>query len=226
MGISLAEACHVQCVDADMLYVDPASFTINSNILVKTVTAPFRFLANLVGSNEDLQSLAFVAGSDTFDGDTRAKLDTLVDALEQRPALGVLVRGSIDPHADLHKLREQALQQQLLADGLAADDLAARNAEWEAALVTRYSAMDSLPSDSETTDVAPVAEEIPVETLREAILATIQIPRETLDALVGARAAAVKRYLVNEGGIAADRLSVSGRAEESALAGAVLDVST
>lgn len=196
------------------------------NILTKTVTAPFRFLANLVGSDEDLQKMAFVPGSDIVDDDTRLKLDSLAGALEQRPALRVLIRGSIDPQADFRALQEQMLEQLLLADGLTDDDLASRNAEWETAIAARYNAVASGDSAVEPGDATSIAEDTSTETMREAVLSTIRIPREALDALVSARAARVKRYLVNEGGIAADRLTVGGRAEAGTLAGAVLDVAT
>ncbi|TCO78400.1 DUF748 domain-containing protein [Chromatocurvus halotolerans] len=196
------------------------------NVLTKTVTAPFRFLANLVGSDQDLQTLAFVAGTDSFNDETRAKLDSLADALEQRPALGVLVRGSTDPQADLPALREQALRQQLLADGLSEDDLVAQNAAWKAALAARYQAMDEIAAEGNSGEETPAAEDLPAETLRRAILAAVGIPTETVETLIRSRAATVKRYLVTECGIAADRLTISGRAEERMLAGAVLDVST
>ncbi|MFN2327331.1 MAG: DUF748 domain-containing protein [Chromatocurvus sp.] len=197
------------------------------NILTKTVTAPFRFLANLVGSGENLQEMAFAPGSAILEGDTRSKLNSLADALEQRPALSVLVRGSIDPQADVRVLQEQALEQQLLADGLTADALASRNAEWEAALRARYAAVhDDVSAGQQPEDAAPETEEPSTDAMRETVLAAIRISRQTLEALVRARAAEVKRYLVNEGGIAADRLTVSASADDGTLAGAVLDVST
>lgn len=196
------------------------------NVLTKTVTAPFRLLANLVGSDQDLQTLAFVVGTDSFDDETGSKLDSLADALEQRPALGVLVRGSTYPQADLPALREQVLQQQLLDDGLTADDLAAQNAAWEAALAARYKAMDRIVAEGSPGEETPAAEDLPAKTLRQEILAAVDIPTETVDTLVRSRAAAVKRYLVNECGIAADRLTIGGRAGEGMVAGAVLNVST
>jgi len=195
------------------------------NILTKAVTAPFRFLANLVGSDQDLQTLAFVAGTDRFNDDTRSKLDSLADALKQRPALGVLVRGSTYLQADAPVLRQQVLQQQLLAEGLSEDDLAARNAAWKAALAARYSALDRSAADGNAGQESPAAEDLPAETLRQAILANIEISTQTINTLARSRAAAVKRYLVSERGIAADRLTIGGRTDEEMLAGAVLDVS-
>lgn len=203
------------------------------NVLTKVVTSPFRFLANLVGSEDDLQTMAFTAGADTFGDETRSKLGSLAQALEQRPSLNVLVRGSVDPQEDLPALRKQALEQQLLTEGnLTTDSLRSRNAAWEAALAARYAAV-IMPDAAETpADAAADADadtpdqaEVPPEEMEQALLERIDIPPQTLDALVRTRAAAVKRHLVNEGGIAADRVTISGRAGDAQLAGAMLDVS-
>lgn len=197
-----------------------------SNILTKAVTAPFRFLASLVGSDDDLQTMVFNPGSDAFAEDTRAKLDSLAQALNKRPALNVLVRGSIDPQADVRALKEQVLREELLATGLRVESLAEENATLEAALAERYAGIVEDRRDRTGTDATTDLADVSPADRREAVLATIDIAQDTLDALVGNRAAAVKRYLVNEGGIAADRVTVSGRADDEQLAGAVLDVGT
>ena len=63
-------------------------FNALGNIIKKAVTAPFSFLANLVGSDEDeLNEVDFSAGSFTLNTATSEKLKTLADALRQRPGL-------------------------------------------------------------------------------------------------------------------------------------------
>lgn len=194
------------------------------NILIKTVTAPFRFLADLVGSDEDLRELSFAPGSDTLREATRSKLNSLAEALGKRPALNVLVRGSINAHDDIRALKEQALEEQLMTGGaLTTDSLASGDAARAAALKERYTRLMQTAENADPADTAQ-AQEVPAEQMREALLATMEIPQSALETLVRARAAAVKVYLVNERGIRADRVIISGRADDAQLSGAVLDV--
>ena len=194
------------------------------NILMKTVTAPFRFLANLVGSDEDLRELSFAPGADTVAEATRSKLDSLAVALEKRPALNVLVKGSINARDDVRALKEQALEAQLMTGGaLTTDSLASGDAVRAAALKERYTGLMQAEDSAGPSETAQ-AQEIPAEQMREALLASIEIPESALETLLRARAAAVKRYLVNVRGIPADRVIISGRKHDAQLSGAVLDV--
>jgi hypothetical protein len=194
------------------------------NILTKTVTAPFRFLASLVGSDADLQTMGFAAGSDAIADETPGKLDSLAEALTQRPALKVLVRGSVNPRTDVAALREQTLRAELLATGLSESDIDSRSPAWEAAIVERFAALTGGAEEAADTEEADSAAP-PIAEKEQAVLARIAVEPAALDALWRNRATAVKRYLVNDGGIEADRVTVSGRAEDATEAVAVLDVS-
>lgn len=85
-----------------------------TNIIVKAVTSPFKLLASLVGSTEDLGSISFNAGESQLTPDDQNRLQQLVKALMQRPQLAVTVHGSADAKDD-----NAALQQQRVLDQIA-----------------------------------------------------------------------------------------------------------
>ncbi|MFV0508024.1 MAG: DUF748 domain-containing protein [Shewanella algae] len=72
--------------------LDSPSFSFGSivmtaitNVITKAVTAPFSLLAGLVGSDEELNLVAFQPGIATLDADAEDKLSKLAKALDDRP---------------------------------------------------------------------------------------------------------------------------------------------
>jgi hypothetical protein len=85
------------------------------NIIVKAATSPFKLLASLVGSKEDLGSITFNAGDSVLNADSQARLQQLVKALAQRPQLAVTVHGSADTTDDNTALQQQRVLEQITA---------------------------------------------------------------------------------------------------------------
>ncbi|MEH6709612.1 MAG: DUF748 domain-containing protein [Paraglaciecola polaris] len=83
------------------------------NLIIKAVSAPFSLLANLVGSDDELNEITFAAGSFQLSDDMSQKLATLAGALAQRPGLRVNIEGTVNEVADAYELAEQKLQSQL-----------------------------------------------------------------------------------------------------------------
>ncbi|MHA2939620.1 DUF748 domain-containing protein [Vibrio sp. RC27] len=67
-----------------------------SNVIVKAATAPFALIGNLVGSDEELNSIAFDYGISSLTAAEQKKLKTLGDALDSRPKLSVSVDGAVN----------------------------------------------------------------------------------------------------------------------------------
>ncbi len=166
------------------------------NLITKAVTAPFRLLANLADSDDDLQHIAFVAGSTSTDEVAQTKLHELADALNQRPQLTLVLSGRFNPESDAEKLRSQLFEQQLLASGLSESDISARSEAWQQAVAARY---QQLAQNGEEASPPP----LPVQA--QAVSAQITLPADALKMLAEERAASAKRFLVNEAGIPADR---------------------
>jgi uncharacterized protein involved in outer membrane biogenesis len=80
-------------------------------LVLRAAQAPFKFIAGLVsgGSQMDLSHVSFTSGSAELDTQAKAALDTLAKALKQRPALRLEVEGMSAPLSDGPPLAEQRL---------------------------------------------------------------------------------------------------------------------
>ena len=74
------------------------------NVLVKAATSPFSFIASAFGGGEDLNYLEFPAGSSLVTEKSKAKLDTIVKALVERPGIDLEIAGFVDAKKDREML--------------------------------------------------------------------------------------------------------------------------
>lgn len=84
------------------------------NVIVKAVTAPFSLLANLVGSDEELNHIDFAFGSAGLDSEQQDRLSKLAQALDSRPKLKLSIVASVSEAEDSQALAEAAVQQAML----------------------------------------------------------------------------------------------------------------
>ena len=79
-----------------------------ANILTRIVSAPFRFIAGILGGNSDdnLQSISFEPGSARITPPMREQLQKMAQALKTRPQLKLIVHGVYDSKRDTHALRD------------------------------------------------------------------------------------------------------------------------
>lgn len=84
------------------------------NILTKAATSPFSLLgAAFGGGGEELSCQDFAPGSKAMTPESQKKLDALVKALYERPALQLEIAGSVDPATDRDALQRLALDKLL-----------------------------------------------------------------------------------------------------------------
>ncbi|MEE1673863.1 DUF748 domain-containing protein [Agarivorans aestuarii] len=81
--------------------------------LKKIVTSPFALIGSLIGSDETLNEVSFVAGSSEIEQQQLTQLGQLAEGLKKRPQLKIALVGSIDPAQDIPALKRQALAKQL-----------------------------------------------------------------------------------------------------------------
>ncbi|TWU67846.1 hypothetical protein AYI74_13025 [Shewanella algae] len=214
--------------------LDSPSFSFGSivmtaitNVITKAVTAPFSLLAGLVGSDEELNLVAFQPGIATLDADAEDKLSKLAKALDDRPKLQLSIEGSVALREDSEALAEQKLQQQLLkASKLAAlpDELSASRFPTQGkladALVELFEQQLKLDADAEKDKVKQkLAEKADGEKVDEDTLLTVwhmglynqllsaqEISNNELANLAQARAQAIKAFLVDRAAVAAERV--------------------
>ena len=85
-----------------------------SDAIGSIVSAPFRFLAGLVGAGEeDLQRIAYPAGSSDLTPPQRQRVGLLRKALVKRPELVLELAGPFDPDVDGLALKRQSAIEQL-----------------------------------------------------------------------------------------------------------------
>lgn len=114
------------------------------NLITKIVTAPFRALGGLLGGKgEQMDVISFYPGSDRLLPPELKKLKTVVEALDKRPRLKLVVQGRFDPKLDGEALRTQRVKRALAVEmdvTLAPDEelgpIAFENAKTQRALET------------------------------------------------------------------------------------------
>jgi outer membrane protein OmpA-like peptidoglycan-associated protein len=83
------------------------------NTISKVISSPFRALASLIGSEEDLSTISFTAGEATLDKLQISKLDDLAKALKARPVLKLDIKGAAFQEPDWPAVSDDALYDQL-----------------------------------------------------------------------------------------------------------------
>jgi len=160
------------------------------NVLLKAVTSPFNLLAKLVGGGgaEKMDVVDFQAGAADLTPGAEKSLQGLSKALASRPALKVDVEGMADPAADGKTLKLKELKRQAAAaraekgqKGEMTDE------EYVKFVEKRWRSLS--PQNQSGTPPDPAA-------MEDVVLASVQLPPESLGALRQERAEAARTRLV------------------------------
>ena len=186
------------------------------NLVLRAAQAPFKFIAGLVGgSSVDLSTVPFAAGSAELEGDARQALNTLAKALEERPNLRLEVEGQAAQSADGPLLAEQRLQRefregwykvlQRRGDKVPAspDELTVAEDEQAALLEGIYRTRLKQQPPAEW---AELDKEQRQQNMRKAVLDSWAQSKLLLRQLAQQRAATIKDYLVEQGGLYDERV--------------------
>ena len=99
--------------DDPQFKIAPLVFKVVLNLIVKAATSPFSLLGALVGGGEELSFVEFQPGRADIPDAEAQKLDKLVKALYERPAVSLEIAGSFDPEQDRAALARLKLEQHL-----------------------------------------------------------------------------------------------------------------
>ncbi len=171
------------------------------NLIVKTVTSPFRALAHLVGagSNDNLDRVEFAAGSDHIDDGETQKLKTLSTALQEKSALKLSISGHVSPSRDIEALHDEQLSRTLIEQGgIAPADIQQQSKNWQREVVKLFKRR--FPNED--------TQQWQVMQMNDAMRDNEELDPAALQQLAARRALAVKQALVTELGLAADRVFV------------------
>ncbi len=200
----------------------PLVFKALGNVLGKIVTAPFRFLASLLGGDGaevDLEFVGFLAGDADLRGPEAAELAQLAEALTQRPELMLQVGAAYDEQRDGRIMRQRQLDAAISARFEAGEGSDKEGDPVRLIMESMYTeaqgaeALQALQAQHTTTPEnsdAPVLDEADyIEALRAALLEQQQIEQQEFRLLGMERAAAVRNELVEDGGLDPARISVA-----------------
>ena len=182
------------------------------NLITKIVTAPFAILGALAGGGEQLAFVEFAPGRAELSSMAETKLRTLSKALGDRPGLKLDVTGRAVPAADRDGLkraqldaavrtrRQKSSPAQAAASGA---DVVADAADYPKLVAAVY---DDAPLPDKPKNALGFAKEIPVADMEAMLLASYAVDDEALNDLANRRAQAVKAWLTDQGGVAAERV--------------------
>jgi uncharacterized protein involved in outer membrane biogenesis len=183
------------------------------NILVKAATSPFSLISATFGSSEDLSHFEFDAGSAELTDTDKAKLDTLVKALYERPGLQLEVTGFADIEKDRQGLISYRFDKQIKtqklkkmkkkeAAAVSIDSVMIEPEEYEKYLKMAY----KTGKFKKPKNILGITKNIPAPEMEALILENIQVTDDDLRSLANERAQVVKNYILGQGKIEPMRL--------------------
>jgi uncharacterized protein involved in outer membrane biogenesis len=187
------------------------------NLVLRAAQAPFKFIGGLVsgGADMDLSNVPFAAGSAELDGSAQTTLDTLASALQERPTLRLEVEGMSAQSSDGLPLAEQRLDREYQVTYYKILQRRGDQVPAEASLL-------AVPEDEKgpllegiyrarlkqqpPADWAELEDEERAARLRDGLLQSWAQSKLLQRQLAQARAATIKDYLVDRGGLAGERI--------------------
>jgi hypothetical protein len=183
------------------------------NLIGKAITAPFALLGSMFGDGEELSRVGFEPGRAVVDDAAAEKLATLAKALSDRPALKLEITGRADTDSDPDGLRKVLLERSVKAAKL--KDLVRRGEEApsldEVELdATEYAKwLERVYRDADFNrprNAIGFLKDLPVAEMEALLLANTAVDAAAMQQLAQQRAQSVRSRLVDEGGIAPDRV--------------------
>ncbi len=196
------------------------------NSIGKMIGSPFRALASLIGSEADLSTISFTAGEATLNKSEISKLDDLAAALKARPVLKLEIKGAAFQEQDWPAVSDDALYDQLKrikaaemnkqgGKKIRAEHVVISDQDYrrlmEQLFAERFPQMveksflgtlrlTGSQIDTNTHEFYAVA--------KQKLSAIIKPEQQRLDSLAAERARAIARYMVQQGGIASERVFI------------------
>ncbi len=197
--------------------VGPVLWKTFRNLIVRAVKSPFSFISGLIkgDESENLDSIAFAPGSSVLSEGAREKLKSVVAILQQRPELRLEIEGASAREPDADPMAQQLLEGELRS--AYARQLQASGKRLPADIDTVQVPRDLKPVLLATMYVEWVKKPEPVEwkdlperdhtmQLQTAILDYLGESERRLRQLARDRAAGIKGWLVEEGGLGDERI--------------------
>lgn len=183
------------------------------NLLAKAATSPFALLGALFGGGEELSYVEFDYGSSDVAVQDVKKLDTLVKALFERPALKLEMEGHVDVDKDKEGLKQYLFKKKVKAQKLKdlikkgqpavpVDKVTVEKEEYAKYLKMAYKE-EKFPKPR---TIIGFAKDLPVPEMEKLMLTHIEVKDDDLRQLASQRALKIKDYILKSGQVTADRM--------------------
>jgi len=193
----------------------PIVWQIIVNLITKAVTAPFALLGSLFGGGEELGYVEFDPGSADLTEAAEKKLNILIKALEERPALKMDIEGYVDAEKDVEGLKREALARKMKAQKLnemirkgepavPLEEVEIAPGEYEKYLTLVYKA-EKFPKPR---NIIGLAKTIPAPEMEKLFLTHTPVSESDLRLLGSERAENVKEFILESGKVTPDRVFV------------------
>jgi len=179
-------------------------------ITAELVKSPFRLLGKLGGGSddEDFGFVEFKAGSAELGTNAADKLTTLAGGAEQRPELVLLIEGNWDPITDATGLKKVAFDAAVAEQSGAAGSSATLDVlESMYRVAVSRQALNELRAQHEGEETG-LDETTYYRALRDAVIEAQPVDQAEVVALAGARAEAIRVFLVEGQSVDAARVRV------------------
>lgn len=185
------------------------------NLLTKAATSPFALLGALFGGGEEMGYLEFDYGRANLTEANLKKIETLVKALEDRPALKLDIEGHADGENDREGLKNYLVNRKVKmqklkeltkkgAPPISVDNVQIEPAEYPKYLKMAYDA-GKFPKPK---NIVGLAKSLPVTEMEKLMLTNTPVGDEDLRTLANRRAAAAKDEILRSGKVTPDRVFV------------------
>jgi hypothetical protein len=185
------------------------------NLIAKAATAPFSLLGALFGGGEELSYVEFDYGSTVITEQNMKKIDTLVKALHDRPALKLDIEGHVDLEKDKEGLIQYLFNKKMKAQKLnemvkkgqpavPVDDVKIEPPEYEKYLKMAYKE-EKFPKPR---NILGMAKDLPAPEMEKLMLTHIEIKEGDLRTLASQRAMKVKDAILKSGQVEPERIFI------------------
>ena len=185
------------------------------NLVLTAATHPFTLLRSMFGWKEDVRSVGFAYGSAELSPGEREKLLKLATALDDRPALKIVVVGFVDRERDDEGYRNELLLKKMRAEkfldmvkeqknrpGDSPETMQIAPEEYARYLKAVY-AKEKFPKPR---NILGLIKALPDTEMKKLILANTVVGEQQLRSLAEARAAGVRTFFVEHGKIDSARV--------------------
>jgi len=182
------------------------------NLLVKAATSPFALLSSLMGG-EELGYVEFDYGASAVTEQNAKKIDTLVNALYDRPALKLEIAGYVDPANDSEGLRAERMKGMIVAQKIkdqrrkggqpvSPESMEISAAEYPIYLKKAYKS----GKFSKPRNLFGFAKDLPDAEMEKLLLASIKINDDDLRQLASLRARTIRDAILKSQKIEPERV--------------------